>query len=173
VHPDGERAAEILAEEMKHFGLLAGLIQGLTGKEVVPDELHGLEEDRTLQALRADLRKRGGELERAAVTFTEGGGGSMYAVLEGLDGSDFDRDVAAAFREIHTDEVIHGPMQIHRIAEHARKAEDWERCTQIAVSICRQRLQMRNEMFGRPLSGGRIEEIEAGKIEPWPIPIEI
>lgn len=173
VHPDGERAAEILAEEMKHFGLLAALIRRLTGREVAPDELHGLEEDRRLQALRADFRRSGGELERAAVTFTEGGGGSMYTVLARLSGSDFDRAIAAAFREIHRDEVIHGPMQIHRIARHARSPDDWERCGRIAAAICRQRLRMRNEMFGRPLSALRLEEIEAGKVEPWPIPIEI
>ena len=173
VHPHGERAAEILAEEMKHFGLLAALIRLLCGRDVAQDELHGLEQDRVLQALRAGFRRSGGELERTVVTFTEGGGGSMYAVLESLDGSELDRAIASAFREIHADEVIHGPMQIHRIAQHARSVQDWERCRRIAVAICRQRLEMRNEMFGRPLSALRLDEIEAGKIEPWPIPIEI
>lgn len=172
-HPGGERAAQILQEEMKHYGLLAALISRLSGKPVVADELRGLEEDRRLQELRAGFRRSGGPLERATVTFTEGGGGSMYSVLSGLDADDFDRAIASAFREIHADEVIHGPMQIHRIAEHARDAGDWRRCREMAVAICRQRLRMRNEMFGYPLSSVRLAEIEDGEIEPWPVPIEI
>jgi hypothetical protein len=177
-HPGGPGAARILEEEMKHYSLLAALISHLTGEPVDVCKLHGLEEDRKLQALRNDYRQSREqashkEVELAAVTFTEGGGGSMYTVLKELEGDDFDRAIAAAFREIHTDEVIHGPMQIHRIARHAKGARDWDRARDIGVEICRQRLHMRNEMFGRPLAPERIDEIEEGKIEPWPIPIEL
>lgn len=172
-HPGGEDAARVLREEMKHYGLLAGLIQRLTGAPVDPAELRGLEQDRRLQRLRAGYRASRAELDLAAVTFTEGGGGSMYTVLKELGGSEFDRAIAMAFREIHRDEVIHGPMQIHRIAHHARGPEDWSRVRDMAIGICRQRLAMRNEMFGHPVPASRIEEIARGRIEPWPIPIEL
>ncbi len=172
-HPGGAGAAQILEEEMKHYGLLAALISKLTGASVDPKMLRGLEEDRKLQAMRNDYRASGEEMVLAAVTFTEGGGGSMYSVLKALSGDDFDRDIAAAFREIHTDEVIHGPMQIHRIARAASGAEDWTRVRDIAVAICRQRLHMRNEMFGHPLSPERLEDIAEGRIEPWSIPIDL
>lgn len=173
VHPDGEGAGKILREEMKHYRLLADLIEKLDGSPVVIDALGGLEEDRKLQALRARYREQGGELARATVTFTEGGGGSMYSVLSSLGESELDRGIAAAFREIHADEVIHGPMQVFRIARRARSDQDWARCREMAVAICRQRLRMRSEMFGWPLSELRLHEIESGKIEAWPIPIEI
>jgi len=172
-HPHGAGAARILEEEMKHYGLLAALISQLTGAAVDPTTLRGLEEDRKLQAMRNEYRVSGEEVVLAAVTFTEGGGGSMYSVLKALAGNDFDRDIAAAFQEIHTDEVIHGPMQIHRIAKAASGAEDWERVRDIAVAICRKRLHMRNEMFGRPLPAERLDDIAEGRIDPWPIPIDL
>jgi hypothetical protein len=172
-HPQGPGAAQVLEEEMKHYGLLAGLIARLTGVPVDPTDLRGLEEDRKLQALRAGFRKSRRKVDLAAVTFTEGGGGSMYTVLKELGGGEFDRAIAAAFREIHSDEVIHGPMQIHRIAHHAEGPEDWDAVREMGVEICLQRLHMRNEMFGRPLGQQRLDEIAKGRIEPWPIPIDL
>ncbi len=43
----------------------------------------------------------------------------------------------------------------------------------IVRQVCRQRLSMRNEMFSAPLSEARLDEIAAGKIEPWPMPIAL
>jgi hypothetical protein len=64
-------------------------------------------------------------------------------------------------------------MQIYAIAGHAKSASDWERARTIVQDISRQRVLMRNEMFGHPLAPARIEEIGAGKIHPWPIPVSL
>jgi hypothetical protein len=156
-HPDGPGAARKVAQEMHHFRLLADLIFELSGVAVSPLDVVELPADRTLQESRAAYRMRG-DLERAAVAFTEGGGGAMYRVLSELAGDAFERRVAAAFRVIYEDEIVHGPAEIHSLARVARSEDD---------------VLMRNEMFGFPLSPPRIREIDEGKIEPWPIPIPI
>jgi len=171
-HPDKAEAQRV-EQEVKHFQLLAGLLAELSGTPVSPTDLEQLLEDRKLQELRAAYRKRGGELEWAAVAFTEGGGGAMFHVLSRLRGGEFEQKIAAIFQVIAEDEKFHGPMQIYALAGQARNASEWERARAIVQDISRQRLLMRNEMFGYPLPPARIEEIEAGKIEPWPIPISL
>ena len=170
-HPEGA-PAEKFVEEMKHFRLIAEIIEALTGTRVALEDLDELAEETRLQALRAPFRS-GTAFERALVDFTEGGGGAIYAVLGRLDRDALDRRIAAAFREIHDDEIFHGPAEIHTIARLARDDHDWRRAAVIVAAICRQRLRMRNEMFGAPLSDSRLEQIAAGAIEPWPLPIAL
>jgi hypothetical protein len=64
-------------------------------------------------------------------------------------------------------------MEIHAVAEHAQNERDWERARDVVREISRQRLLMRDEMFGAPLGAARIQEIDQGKIQPWPISIPI
>ena len=170
-HPEGA-PPEKFAEEIKHFRLLAALIEELAGAPPVLAELTELHEETRLQALRAPWRA-GSPLERAVVNFTEGGGGAIYREIGRLDGGPFERRMAAAFREIHADEVLHRPAEIHTVARHAGAAADWEHATDMVRSIGRQRLRMRNEMFSRPLAERRLDEIAAGRIEPWPMPVTI
>ncbi len=171
-HPEGPEETGKLAEEMKHFELIAALIQSLSGRRAVLEDLPLLEEERKLQELRAPYRA-GTEFERTLVDFTEGGGGSMYEMLTRVEGGEFERRIAAAFRVILADEVIHGPGQIHELARLSRDEATWQRAGEMVVAIGKQRLRMRNEMFSFPLDERRIAEIEAGAIEPWPSPVEI
>lgn len=169
-HPQGSAAAAKLAEEMKHFRLVASLIEWLTGKPVAIADLLELPEDTKLQDLREPYR-HGDELERAVVDFTEGGGGAMYSALVRLDHGEFERRTAHAFKIILDDEIQHGPAQIRVIARLARSDADWEHVIDIVQRVGQQRLHMRNEMFSFPLTADRIEAIAAGNIEPWPMPI--
>ena len=171
-HPHGPAAGAKLTEEMKHFRLITGLIECLTGRPVVLAELLELPEETTLQDMREPYRA-GTELERTVVDFTEGGGGAMYWVLARLDGGDFERRAAQAFQIIYDEEVLHGPGQIHAIARLATGAADWGRAEDIVVRVGRQRLHMRNEMFSWPLPTERLEAIGAGSIEPWPMPVAL
>ena len=171
-HPEGPEAGRKFAEEMKHFRLLSDLIAELIGAPVTMADLVELPQETELQAMRAPYRA-GGELDQAIVNFTEGGGGAIYWVLARIEGGELERRIAHAFRVIYEDEVIHGPGEIHTIARHATSAQDWRRAERIVEMICRQRLHMRNEMFGFPLSGARIREIGEGEIEPWEMPIPI
>src|SRR5262245_44008350 len=55
-HPHGPEAAAKLAEEMKHFRLIAGLIEHLTGARVEMTDLLELPEETKLQDLRQPYR---------------------------------------------------------------------------------------------------------------------
>ncbi len=171
-HPEGHGETRKLAEEMKHFELIAALITSLSGHRVTPAELLSLDEERKLQELRAPYRA-GTEFERILIDFTEGGGGSMYEMLTRVQGGEFEQRIADAFRVILADEIIHGPGQIHALARFPLDEESWERAREMVVAIGRQRLRMRNEMFSFPLEDERIAAIEAGEIEPWPSPIPL
>jgi hypothetical protein len=170
-HQNGNDTAQRIVEETRHFRLLADLIATCFGVRVSLTDTVLLPEDRRLQELRATMRAHGGELERAAVAFTEGGGGAMFQVLSQLTGGEVERKIASVFRIIAQEEIPHGPMEIHAIARRAKSEADWERARIIVQRISRQRVLMRNEMFGFPLSSVRVQEIDAGQIQPWPLPI--
>ena len=160
----------VLADEFRHFRLLAELLADVTGRSVDPATLAPLPEDDRLQRLRATLRDRYGALGAACAAFTEGGGGAMYAVLAALDRDPFERRLAAIFRVIHDDELAHGPAQLGAIAAALAAPDDVAVACEIVSAISRQRLHMRNEMFGHPLSPARCAAIGAGDIAPWPLP---
>ncbi len=168
-HPEGPEARAKLVEEMRHYHALVDLIAALTGTRITLDDLAELPEETALQAMRAPYR-RGTPLERAAVNFTEGGGGAMYWVLARLEGGPPERRIAAVFAAIHADEVAHGPGELPVLARHAVSVADWAHATAIVRDVSRQRLRMRNEMFGLPLPATRLAAIAAGAIEPWPLP---
>ncbi len=168
VHPGGPAAAARVATELAHYRLIADVIAALWAPIRVP-ELVQLPEDRKLQRLRIDLARDGGDLAKAAAAFTEGGGGAMYAVLAGLDGGPIDRKIADAFAVIHRDELLHGPAEVHAIGRAASTADDWDAAVEMVRAISRQRLLMRNEMFGNPIGIERLEAIARGEIEPWRI----
>ena len=172
---DGDRdpcARRKIEQEFAHFSLLAALLRDFAGERFGVEDRVDLPADRRLQDARARHRRRGG-LEAAVAELTEGGGGALYVELARLDGDDFRRRVAAAFRVIGRDELDHGPAAIHAVAHAARDDQDWERAGRIVEALSRQRLLMRNEMFGEPLGPARLREIAAGEIEPWPFPIPL
>jgi hypothetical protein len=171
-HPCGDRAAEHTIQEFRHFRLLADLVCELSGTRLTLADFTQLPEDEKLQSMRARYR-RCGPLACAAVAFTEGGGGALYRVVSQLDGGRLERRLAEIFSIIHAEEIEHGPMEIYSIALHAVSATDWETATAIVCDLSRQRLLMRNEMFGYPLSTGRLTEIGAGLIDPWEMPIAL
>ncbi|MGE0684430.1 MAG: hypothetical protein AB7P69_26430 [Candidatus Binatia bacterium] len=172
-NPHTAETAQRIIEETRHFWLLADLIANLFGVTVSLTDTMALPEDRTLQELRAAFKVQGGELERAAVVFTEGGGGAMFHVLSCLDGGKLEQEIASVFKIIAAEEVPHGAMEIHAVARCAKSEADWERVRMIVHTISRQRLLMRNEMFGFPLSVARLQEVDAGQIQPWSVSVAL
>ena len=159
-----------ILQEAKHFKLLADLVCELRGAPIDIGGMKPLPEDAALHKMRADFARNGGDLEHAAVGFTEGGGGSMFWELGLLDRDKLERRIGSIFREIYDDELSHGWPHLDAIALHARCEADWLRAEEIIGDISRQRIRMRNEMFGSPLSLARVREIEAGTLEPWMAP---
>jgi hypothetical protein len=97
----------------------------------------------------------------------------MFQVLSRLEGGELERKIAAVFTVIAREEIPHGPMEIHALARHADSEAAWARVRMIVRAISRQRLLMRNEMFGFPIGPARLHEIAEGQIQPWPLPISL
>src|SRR6266568_6109166 len=123
---DFEELTEKLADETKHARLVMDLLEELTGNKVTFADLLWLPEDRKLAKIRGryskslatllhgngaiktkEIRRQDEELERAAITLTEGGGGALYLVCSRLKKPGFETKIASVFREILLDEVGH------------------------------------------------------------------
>jgi rubrerythrin len=188
---DFEEIAEKLAEETKHARLVMDLLEEIGGRKVTPRDLVWLPEDKKLARVRArysktyaallhgsrtpsdkEMRRKDEGLERAAVTLTEGGGGALYEVCVRLKKGAIERKIAAAFREIHRDEMDHKNAGARNLAQLVRRGEDFDRAAEIIRQVSSQRLRMRNEQFGFPLSEERIRKLErrcassVGKVTP-------
>ena len=74
--------------------------------------------------------------------------------------------VAKAFSEIFDDEVEHQESGAEDLERVAKTEEAWEKAGHMVQQICQQRLRMRNEQFGFPISDERLREIIDGKIAP-------
>jgi hypothetical protein len=176
---DFEEITEKLAEETKHARLVMDLLEEIVGKKVTPRDLVWLPEDKKLARVRArysktyaallhgsktpgekEMRRKDEELERAAVTLTEGGGGALYEVCVRLKKGTIEKKIAAAFRDIHRDEVDHKNAGARNLAKLVRCGEDFARAAEIIRQVSSKRLRMRNEQFGFPLSEERIRELE-------------
>lgn len=174
-----EEIAEKLAEETKHARLVMDLLEEIGGKKLRPRDLVWLPEDKKLARVRArysktyaallhgsrtpsdkEMRRKDEELERAAVTLTEGGGGALYEVCVRLKKGAIERKIAAAFREIHRDEVDHKNAGARNLALLVRRGGDFDRAAEIIRQVSSQRLRMRNEQFGFPLSERKLRELE-------------
>jgi rubrerythrin len=166
-----EELTEKLADETKHARLVMDLLEELTGKKVTFSDLLWLPEDRKLARIRAryskslatllhgngaikakEIRRRDEELERAAITLTEGGGGALYLVCSRLKKNGFEGKIARVFKEILLDEMAHKDSGIRSLGALVRSDTAFRRAARIICEISSQRLRMRNEQFGFPLS---------------------
>jgi hypothetical protein len=176
---DFEEIAEKLAEETKHARLVMDLLEVIVGKKVRPRNLVWLPEDKKLARVRArysktyaallhgskipnekEMRRKDEELERAAVTLTEGGGGALYEVCVRLKEGTMEKKIATAFSEIRRDEADHKNAGARNLAKLVRRREDFDRAAEIIRQVSSQRLRMRNEQFGFPLSKTKLRELE-------------
>jgi hypothetical protein len=170
---------EKLAEEMNHARLIMDLLDELTGTRITPKDLLWLSEDKRLAKIRGrysktysgllhgsenikvrEIRRKDEDLERAAITLTEGGGGALYEVCSRLKAGRFERKVAAAFKEIYLDEVNHKNAGARDLARLVTSRRNYERARKIIQQVSGQRLRMRNEQFGFPLSARKIRSLE-------------
>jgi hypothetical protein len=166
-----EELTEKLADETKHARLVMDLLEELTGKKVTFADLLWLPEDRKLAKIRAryskslatllhgngtikakEIRRQDEELERAAITLTEGGGGALYQVCSRLKTNGFEGKIARVFQEILLDEVAHKDSGIRSLGALVRNDTAFRRAARIICEVSSQRLRMRNEQFDFPLS---------------------
>jgi hypothetical protein len=176
---DFEEIAEKLAEETKHARLIMDLLEEIGGRKLTRADLTWLPEDKKLARVRArysktfagllhgsgrlsekEMRRRDEELERAAITLTEGGGGALYEVCLRLNRGAVEKKIAAAFKQIHLDEMGHKNIGARNLAGLVGSHAGYERAVEIIQQVSSQRLRMRNEQFGFPLSERSIRELD-------------
>lgn len=174
-----EELGEKLAEETKHARLIMDLLEEIGARKIAPKQLPWLPEDKRLAKIRArysktyagllhgsvtltekEIRRRDEQLERGAITLTEGGGGALYEVCSKLKRGKIERKIASAFKQIHRDEVEHKNAGARILARLVRTKRDYKRAAEIIQRVSSQRLRMRNEQFGFPLTEQRVAEIE-------------
>jgi rubrerythrin len=170
---------EKLADETKHARLVMDLLEEISGKKIKPRDLTWLPQDRKLAKVRAGfsksyagllhgsekvtsraMRRRDEELERAAITLTEGGGGALYQICGMLKQRGIEEKIAAVFREILQDEVEHKDGGTRALASLVKDKASFRRAARIICEVSAQRLRMRNEQFGFPLSEAEMKALD-------------
>jgi hypothetical protein len=159
--------AEEMYEEFHHYSALADILDDLEGRHVPPEELESAAEDRKLTELRTRIAQTEGELGSFVNKFSEGGGSSMYKAGMEIKGGELEQRIAAAFHVIFDDEIGHMQTGAEGLRRIIKTPEQWDKCKQLVRDVHRQRVRMRNDMFGNPLSEARLKEIDEGKIQPF------
>ena len=168
-----------LADETKHARLVMDLLQEISGAKITPRDLTWLPEDRKLAKVRAkyskgfagllhgatevtakEMRRKDEQLERAAITLTEGGGGALYLVCSRLKKHGIEERIARAFHEILHDEVEHKDTGARALVPLLKNEASFRRTVKIIREISAQRLRMRNEQFGFPLSRKALQALD-------------
>ena len=176
---DFEELTEKLADETKHARLVMDLLEEVRRKKTTFADLLWLPEDKKLAKIRGrysaslatllhgagsiktkEIRRRDEALERAAITLTEGGGGALYLVCSELKRSGFEGKIARAFKEILTDETAHKDAGGRSLDGLITSRAAFERAARIIAEVSSQRLRMRNEQFGFPLSEAEISALD-------------
>jgi hypothetical protein len=174
-----EELAEKLRDEIGHARLILDLLDDLCGRRVEVRELPWLPEDQRLARVRAryskataallhgsgrigsrEIVREDERLERAAITLTEGGGAALYEVCARLERNDTEKKIAAVFRRIRADELRHQNAGAAELRDLVRTAADYRRAARIVKAVLSQRLRMRNEQFGFPLSRSELSRLE-------------
>jgi hypothetical protein len=159
--------AEEMFEEFHHYTALADILEDLEGRPVQPEELAPCAEDAKLTDMRGHIAQTEGELGALVNKFSEGGGSSMYRAGMEIHGGELEERMAAAFKIIFKDEVGHMKVGAEGLRRVVQTPEQWDKVRQLVRDVSRQRVLMRNDMFGNVLSEERLREIDEGKIEPF------
>ncbi|MEE8075520.1 MAG: hypothetical protein V3T60_07855 [Candidatus Binatia bacterium] len=186
-----EAAIRSIYEEVRHYRLLADILEDLKREKMDPKALLPL--SGTLKERRGHtdlpdmteeikvtnrLYEQYGELAGIAMSFFEGGGAAIFysgsKVLEypfvSYSNGEIEVRIAEAMKIIFEDEMRHGPVHIPEAAKRLRTDEDFLRAKRIIEAKARIHLRLRNETFGYPLSEERMREIDEGKnTDPLPV----
>ncbi len=179
---------EHLADELRHYALLADLAEWLIGRKLtseeamkyevcvaddpsIPPELrrHPLLPEASAMVALVDRARQthGVEFANAVLRLSEGGGGGAFQVAAELTGDPFRERLAAAMRAIVRDELGHGPGRVRGfVQEWVHDEATLERAAALLTEYMWQHLRLRNEIWGHPLSEERLAAIRRGEIEP-------
>jgi len=167
-----EGLTEKLADETKHARLVMDLLEEISGKRVAFAQLLWLPQDRKLARIRAKYsidqaalapgskkttpsrsQKQRREITRAAVALTEGGGRALYKAASKLKKQGIEEQIVRAFREILLHKATRKARGDRSLASVITDEASFQRAAKIICEVSNQRLRMRNEQFGFPLTG--------------------
>jgi hypothetical protein len=177
-----------IADELKHYMLVADLAEWLIGRELTPEEAfkyevsasadpavppellqHPLlpEASAMVMLIRQARETHGTDFANAVVRLSEGGGGGAFEVAAALSGDEYRERLAAVMRTIVKDELGHGPGRVHGFVEKWIKDEaTLERAEALLTEYMWQHMRVRNEIWCNPLSEERMAAIRRGEITP-------
>jgi hypothetical protein len=172
---DYENLARAFSEELEHYRLFAAILEDELNEKIDVDELLTLgvwsdndsfPENTKKARYERELRASGDEMAKIALGIGEGGGSGWLIGLSRISGGSLEQKIARAAREISHDEMFHGPIHIAAAARRIKTREQLESARKILAQYLQYHLRMKNEQFGSPLSKARLEEIDAGKVQP-------
>jgi len=156
-----------LRAEFYHYCLFADIHDHLSGGKLDPRRVKSWPADDALARLRYQYRDKRGQLGYFAVRFTEGGYCSLYSTGMRLRGAgELNDRIARACEGVYNDEIGHMRDGFIGLSREKLTRSQWDEIGEMSRKILLQRIHMRNEQFGFPLSAARIREIAAGRIEP-------
>lgn len=181
---------EHMADEIKHYALLADIAEWLAGRTLSAEELRQYEVNAFWDPEVAEKYLHNPLLPEAAkmvdvtrqlltdyelavwkgiVQLSEGGGGGAFIEASRAQADEFQRRFAASMGEIIEDELRHGADHIEEFVEaHIHTEDDLDRAARALTAVMAQHLRVRNEIYGYPLSEERLVAIGRGEIGPPP-----
>jgi hypothetical protein len=180
---------EQIAEEVKHYVVLADVAEWVLGRKLsaeeareyevygapdpsMPREQHHnprLPEANAMLDLLWRFRiENPTEFSDEVMHLSEGGGGAAFLEASRLAGDELRERFAAAMRIIADDELDHGPRRVPGfVARYVKSEDDLALASRLLREIMAQHLRVRNEIYGNPLTAARLAAIDRGEIEPW------
>ena len=158
-----EGIAYELADEIKHYRLLADTLEWLTGQKVIANQCSPSPEQTKLEELRKNLA----EDLRMAPHLNVAHETVFASVMKNISGGELEKRIADSYRQVFSDEVNHYELGWKELQAGHLDGEKLERIITANKKVARQYLVMRNELFGNVLSEARLNEIDRGRVESY------
>jgi hypothetical protein len=161
---------EGLKAEFSHYCAFADVHDSLRpagAPRLHPEALESWPAEDALTALRFRHQEQHGAIGMRACKFTEGGYCTLFS--EGMalkNKGGVDAKIAEACALVYDDEFEHMLAGVAGIQTAGLSAADWTLLENLVEEQMKQRIRMRNEQFGYPLSDARIDAIYRGDITP-------
>jgi hypothetical protein len=150
-----------LVSEYRHFVILADILEHVQGRKLTKRDLKQLPQEKKLGDLRRGYVTKGGTIGKAAVGLTEGGGAALFRIGARLKGNKINVMTAKAMKIIWDDEKDHYIVQSRIAAGLVKNKKDLAKMTDAIGAVSLQRVWMRNEMFGEPMTRDEVERFIA------------
>lgn len=180
-----------LVEETNHFVMGYRLLTSITGKPPyigdlrrydifnpdpeLPENAGSVHLAKEKKAVEDDLARETAPWAQLAGDegILEGGGAGAFFAGSRLKGGEFEQRVANMMQVVLSDELRHGAHQLEKLRDIPLTENDLGKLKGYVTRHANARVRFRNAHFGYPLSEQRMKEIEAGKIEPLFVWLEV